>query len=56
MSKDALKARLLAQADKAIDEMLAEKPAPGTMRLADIERLVLKSGAQVEASVLKALG
>ncbi len=56
MDKDELKARLLAEAEKAIDEMLAEKPAAGTMSLADIERLALKSGAQFEASVLKEFG
>lgn len=56
MNKDELKARLLAKAEKAIDEMLAEKPVTGTMSLADIERLVLKSGAQFEADVLKELG
>jgi len=56
MNKDELKARLLAEAEKAIDEMLAEKPAAGTMSLADIEGLVLKSGAQFEAGALKALG
>jgi DNA-directed RNA polymerase subunit RPC12/RpoP len=56
MNKDELKARLLAKAEKAIDEMLAEKPASGTMSLADIERLALKSGAVLEAEVLEALG
>ncbi len=56
MNQDELKARLLAEAEKAIDEMLAEKPAAGSMSLADIERLVLKSGAQFETGVLKALG
>lgn len=56
MNKDELKAHLLAEAEKAIDEMLAEKPAAGTMSLADIERLVQKSGAQFEASVLKEFG
>ncbi len=56
MKKDELKARLLAEAEKAIDELLAEKPAAGTMSLGDIENLTLKSGAQIEASVLKALG
>ena len=56
MKKDELKARLLAEAEKAIDEMLSEKPAAGRMSLEDIERLALKSGTQVEASVLQALG
>ena len=56
MNQDELKARLLAEAEKAIDEMLAEKPDAGTLSLADIERLALKSGAQFEAGILKELG
>jgi hypothetical protein len=56
MNKDELKARLLAEAEKAIEEMLAEKPEAGTLSLADIERLALKSGAQFEAGILKELG
>ena len=56
MNQDELKARLLAEAEKAIDAMLAEKPATGTLSLADIERLALKSGAQFEAGILKELG
>ncbi len=56
MNQDELKARLLAEAEKAIDAMLAEKPDPGTLSLADIERLALKSGAQFEAGILKELG
>lgn len=56
MNKDELKARLLAEAEKAIDEMLAEKPDPGTLSLADIEHLALKSGAQFEAGILSELG
>jgi hypothetical protein len=56
MNKDELKARFLAEAEKAVDELLAEKPAAGTMGLDDIERLALKSGGQFEASVLKEPG
>ncbi len=56
MTKDEMKARLLRKAEKAIDELLAEKSAAGTMGLDEIERLALKSGAQVEASVLAELG
>ncbi len=56
MNQDELKARLLAKAEKAIDEMLAEKPEPGTLSIADIERLALKSGTQFEAGILTELG
>jgi hypothetical protein len=56
MTRDELKARLLAEAEKTIDEVLAEKPVAGTTSLGEIERLALKGGAQFEASVLKELG
>ncbi len=56
MNQDELKARLLAEAEKAIDEMLAARPDPGTLSLADIEGLALKSGARFEAGILKELG
>jgi hypothetical protein len=38
-----LKARLLVQAEQAIDELLAQKPAPETTTLAEIEQVVLKA-------------
>ena len=56
MTQDELKARLLVEAERAIDELLAEKPAAGTTSLDEIERLALKGGAQFEASVLKEFG
>ena len=49
MSRDELKARLVAEAEKAIDELLAQKPAAGTTGLDTIERLALKWGAQFVA-------
>jgi DNA-directed RNA polymerase subunit RPC12/RpoP len=56
MTRDELKARLLAEAEQAIEGLLAEKSAAGTSSLDEIERLALKGGAQFEASVLKAFG
>ena len=56
MTRDELKARLLAEAEKAIDELLAEQPAAGTTSLDEIERLALKGGAPFEARVLKEFG
>ncbi len=56
MTRHELKARLLAEAERAIDELLAEKSAAGTTSLDEIERLALKGGAQLEASVLKVFG
>jgi len=46
-----LKARLLAHAEQAIDDLLAEKPAPATTTLAEIEQVVLKA----EQAVAQAL-
>ena len=56
----ALKARLLAAAEAAIDELLAQKKAPETATLADIEHVVLKAGQSWEqvltAELLKESG
>ncbi len=56
MTRDEVKARLLAEAEKASDELLAAKSPAGTTSLDEIERLALKGGAQFEASVLNAFG
>ena len=56
MTRDELKARLLAEAEKAIDELLVAKPAAGTTGLDEIERLALMGGAPFEARVLKEFG
>ena len=55
MTEEELRARLLAEADKAINDLLAEKPADKAMTLSDIERLVLRLGQQVQANALKEL-
>ena len=55
MSEEELRGRLLAGAEKAINRLLAEKPADNTMTLSDIERLVLRMGQQVQADMLKEL-
>lgn len=54
-SKSELKARLLAKAEVAIDELLAHQPAPETASLAEIEQVVLKAGHQIEQSLTRAL-
>lgn len=47
-SKAELKARLLAQAEAAIDEALAQKKAPEIASLADIEQVALQAGQRLE--------
>jgi uncharacterized protein with PIN domain len=55
MTGDELRARLLAEAERIINETLEEKPAASQIRLDEIERLALRTGQEVQASVLKAL-
>lgn len=55
-TRDELKARLLTEAEQAIEGLLAEKSGAGTSRLDELEGLGLKGGAPFEASVLKAFG
>jgi hypothetical protein len=56
MTDEEIKVRILAQAEKAVDQVLAERPAVDKMTLRDIERLALQAGAQVSAEVQAALG
>jgi hypothetical protein len=42
-----LKARMMAEAEEAIDRMLAEKGKRGKLQLGDIERMVREAGQQV---------
>ena len=55
MTEQELRAGLLAEAEKVIDERLADKPASNQMRLADIERWVLGTGQAVQVRLLKEL-
>jgi hypothetical protein len=55
MTDEELRARLLAEAEKVINDRLADKPATSQMRLEDIERWVLGTGQQVQARLLKEL-
>lgn len=56
MTDEELRARLLAEAEKAINDLLVEKPADNKMTLSDIERLVGRMGQRVQANGLKELG
>jgi hypothetical protein len=50
-SRSELKARLLAQAEAAIDELLAQKKAPEIASLADIEHVALQVGQRMEEAI-----
>ena len=50
-SKAELKARLLAQAEAAIDAALAQKKAPEIASLADIEQVALQAGQRLEEAI-----
>lgn len=53
--KAELKARLLAQAEAAIEEMLAHRVAPAQASLTDIEQVTRAAGARFEQAVLAEL-
>ena len=46
-----LKTRLMAAAEAAVDELMAEKKAPETATLADIEQVVLHAGQALEEAM-----
>ena len=55
MTREELKRELMAQAEAAIDKMLADKPEDEHMRLGDIEDLAIQTGHKVEQGVLGSL-
>jgi hypothetical protein len=50
-TKAELKARLLAQVEAAIDELLVQKKAPEIASLADIEQVALQAGQRLEEAI-----
>jgi hypothetical protein len=50
-----LKARLMAEAEAAIEKLLTERVAPAQASLADIERVALTAGQQIEEAIATAL-
>ena len=54
-ARETLKAELLAQAEAAIDELLAQKKAPAVASLADIEQVAREAGEKVAEAVTTAL-
>jgi hypothetical protein len=56
MGDEELRVRLLAEAEKAIDKVLAERPEADKITLRDIERLAVQAGAEMSAEIQQALG
>ena len=56
MTDDELRARLQAEAEKAIDKVLSERPAADKITLRDIERLAVQVGTELSAEIQQALG
>ena len=46
-----MKARLMAEAEAAIDKLLATRPAPAAASLADLEQVVMAAGQQFEQAL-----
>jgi DNA-directed RNA polymerase subunit RPC12/RpoP len=56
MTDEEIKARILAKAEKAIEQVMADRPAAREMSLRDIESLAVRAGAAVSAGVQDELG
>lgn len=56
MTNEELRARLLAEAERAIDKVLTERPAANKITLRDIERLAVQAGTEISAGIQQALG
>lgn len=55
MTGEELRARLMAEAERVIDDMLAKKSAPDQITMRDIEQLALESGWDFREQVVKHL-
>jgi hypothetical protein len=55
MTDEEVKRRLLAEAEKAIDRVIADRPTAQTMRLRDVEGLAVRVGAEMSASTQEVL-
>ena len=55
LSKEELKAQMMAKAEAAIDKLLAEKKPADEITLTEIEQLALQAGAEIEQKVTQAL-
>ncbi len=55
MSRDELKAQLMAAAEQAIEAMLARKTAPEQIHLSEIERLAMETRGAIGAALVGGL-
>ena len=55
MTPEELKAKLLAEAEAAIDKMLAKRSPANKITMREISQLAIESGQQVQAAVLQSL-
>jgi uncharacterized protein with PIN domain len=55
MTDEELRARLLGEAEKAINKVLVERPAREQITLRDIERLAVQAGMEWSAEIQQAL-
>jgi DNA-directed RNA polymerase subunit M/transcription elongation factor TFIIS len=55
MTDEEIKRRLLAEAEKAIDRVIADRPTAQSMRLRDVEGLAVRVGTDMSASTQKVL-
>ena len=56
MIEEELRARLLREAEKAIDKVLVERPSAAKITLREIEQLAVQAGAEISAEIQQALG
>jgi hypothetical protein len=52
---DDLKARLIAELETTIEQLIAQQPPSDEVTLGDMERLVKQAGTAIEAQVMQAL-
>ena len=55
MKREELRAKLLAKAEAAIDEVLAKQGPTEQMTLGDMERVALDSGQRIEEAIVEVL-
>src|SRR5260221_3833149 len=56
MTEEEVRARLLKEAERAIDKVLGKRPSADKITLRDIERLAVQAGTEISAEIQQALG